>query len=62
MITDKYARFEDLTCPETHDFAATAHAKTQARFCQDAEFERLQADITAQLQDERQIEKRQTEF
>ena len=55
MITDKYARFEDLTCPETHDFAATAHAKTQAHFCQDAEFERLQADITAQLQDERQI-------
>ena len=54
-MQDAYARFENLEASDTLAFAAAAHAETLAEFCGDAEFVRLQNDITAQLQDERQI-------
>ncbi|OSI12461.1 prolyl oligopeptidase family serine peptidase [Neisseria canis] len=54
-MQDKFASLEDLDAPETLDFVKRAHGETLARFMQTPEFERLKADITAQLQDERQI-------
>ena len=54
-MQDPYAYLEDLSSPATAHFAAGAHAETLARFCADEAFAALAADITAQLQDERQI-------
>ena len=54
-MQDPYAYLEDLSSPATAHFAAEAHAETLARFCADEAFAALAADITAQLQDERQI-------
>lgn len=54
-MQDRFASLEDLDAPETLAFVKQAHGETLARFAQTPEFERLKADITAQLQDERQI-------
>ena len=54
-MRDPYAYLEDLSSATTQDFVVQAHAATLARFAQSDDFIRLQNDITAQLQDERQI-------
>lgn len=54
-MLDSYAYLEDLSSPETLSFARQAHAETLAKFAASPEFDRLKADIAAQLQDERQI-------
>lgn len=52
---DAYAYLEDLSSAQTEAFVQQAHAATMSRFAQSAAFKDLQTDITAQLQDERQI-------
>ena len=52
---DAYAYLEDLSSDAVQQFAAAAHAETLARFAASDEYRALQADMTAQLQDERQI-------
>lgn len=55
MTHDPYAYLENLDSPDTQSFAAAAHAETLAQFCNDDAFTEMAADITRQLQDERQI-------
>lgn len=54
-MLDPYAYLEDLSSPQTLAFAEQAHAETLAQFAASPRFDRLKADIAAQLQDERQI-------
>lgn len=54
-MQDNFAFLENLDSEETRAFAAKAHGETVARFAASPEFEALKADITALLQDERQI-------
>lgn len=55
MSQDPYQYLENLEDPNTQAFAAAEHAKTLARFASSQRFEWLKQDITANLQDERQI-------
>ena len=54
--SDPYLFLEDLDSPETRTFIETAHAKTLADFAQSERFHFLTDDITALLQDDRQIQ------
>ncbi|MDO4641475.1 MAG: prolyl oligopeptidase family serine peptidase [Neisseria sp.] len=54
-MQDIFAFLEDLDSPETSAFASQAHDQTLRRFAQSPRFDALKDDITAQLQDERQI-------
>lgn len=55
MNQDPYQYLENLADPQTQNFAAAEHAKTLARFASSERFRFLKQDITASLQDERQI-------
>ena len=54
-MQDVYRYLEETDTPEVQDFAAQAHAETQARFAESAHYQALRDDIAAQLRDERQI-------
>ncbi|WP_107928578.1 prolyl oligopeptidase family serine peptidase [Neisseria animaloris] len=54
-MQDPYIRLEDLADPATQQFAAEAHAETQARFTTGDTFRQTVADIVKQLQNPRQI-------
>ncbi|ROV56153.1 prolyl oligopeptidase family serine peptidase [Neisseria chenwenguii] len=53
--TDPFQFLENLDSPDTQNFAAAAHAETQARFLENDAAKSLSDGILAQMQDTRQI-------